>query len=348
MQFGLYAPIPMVTVGSAQSAQAVREALAPLPDNRRDAQYDLTLDILLEADQCGFDLALFAERHLGHDMAAWVMASAVAPRLQNIRALVAAHPGLWDPVMVAKLVASLDRICVKRVALNIVNGWFDEEFTMFGGTLLQGEPRYQRTQEFISIMRALWAEESLTFKGAHYSVENARLLLKPAGAALPEMFSVSRSDRGRQFIAEHCDWWFIDYPKEAETTDQVLAAIEVAIEDMNRRTRASGRKVRYALNPFCALGSDPADALKSTVEQILRYDNEPDNRKVEKRMLPATRAGCVGTPKAVLRQVKRFEEIGIELLLLKVIPTVENVRTIGREIVQASRDGSQVRTLSPA
>ena len=32
MQFGLYAPIPMATVGSPEAAQAVTEALAPLPE----------------------------------------------------------------------------------------------------------------------------------------------------------------------------------------------------------------------------------------------------------------------------------------------------------------------------
>ena len=72
MQFGLYAPIPMATVGSPEVAQATAEALAPLPEGRRDAQYDHALAVLGKADQLGFDLCLFAERHLGHDLAAWV------------------------------------------------------------------------------------------------------------------------------------------------------------------------------------------------------------------------------------------------------------------------------------
>ena len=229
MQFGLYAPIPMATVGSTEAVRAINEALGPLAEGRRDAQYDHSLELLLEADRIGFDLCLFAERHLGNDIAAWVLASAVGARFDHIRALVAVHPGLMDPVMTAKLAVSLDRICRGRMAINIVNGWFDEEFRMFGGAVLKDEARYQRAAEFIAIMRGLWTNETFSFKGQHYQVDNGRLLLKPASPVPPEIYSVSAGDRGRDFIAEHCDWWFVNYPKEATTTDDVLRGVEEGI-----------------------------------------------------------------------------------------------------------------------
>lgn len=333
MQFGLYAPIPMATVGSPEVAQAVTEALAPLPAGRLDAQFDLGLDLLLAADRAGFELCLFAERHLGNDLAAWVLASAIGSRLDRIRALVAVHPGLWDPVMVGKLAVSLDRVCRGRMALNIVNGWFDEEFRMFGGTVLQGEERYQRTVEFIEILRGLWANETFSYAGRHYRVEGGQLLLKPASPELPEIYSVSRSDRGRDFIAGHCDWWFIDYPKTAQTVDDALRGIEAAVADMNRRTERTGRKVRYALNPFVALGRNEQDALDAAIQRIFAYDPDPDTRKIESRMLPATRLGCIGSPDAVRAQIRRFEELGIELMLCKFIPTADNVRHIAEELI---------------
>jgi dimethylsulfone monooxygenase len=333
MQFGLYAPIPMATVGSPEIAQAVSEALAPLPDGRLDAQFDLSVELLLAADGAGFELCLFAERHLGNDVAAWVLASAIGSRLSRIRALVAVHPGLWDPVMVAKLAVSLDRVCRGRVALNIVNGWFDEEFRMFGGTVLQGEERYQRTSEFIEILRGLWTQESLSYVGKHYRVDRAQLLLKPASPTPPEIYSVSRSDRGRDFIAGHCDWWFIDYPKKADSVDEALRGLEDAVADMNRRTKRTGRKVRYALNPFVALGRSEQDAFEATIKRILAYDPDPDTRKIEHRMLPATKLGCIGSPESVRRQLQRFEQLGIELVLCKIIPTADNVRRLGEEII---------------
>jgi FMNH2-dependent dimethyl sulfone monooxygenase len=225
------------------------------------------------------------------------------------------------------------------MALNIVNGWFDEEFRMFGGTVLQGEERYRRTKEFIDVLRGLWAHEKFSYAGQYYKLENGQLLLKPASSAPPEIYSVSRSDRGRDFIADHCDWWFVDYPKTAQTTDEVLRGIEDSVAEMNRRTARAGRKVRYALNPFVALGGSDEEALSATIERIFAFDPDPDTRKIESRMLPATKIGCIGSPEKVLRQMRRFEELGIELVLCKMIPTVENVRRIAGEIIAPMRGG---------
>src|SRR5258708_20581257 len=107
--------------------------------------------------------------------------------------------------MLGKLAVSLDRVCKGRMAINIVNGWFDEEFRMFGGTVLQGEERYRRTAEFMEILRGLWSNEAFSYAGQHYKVEGGQLLLKPASPTPPEMYSVSGSDPGRDFTAEHCD-----------------------------------------------------------------------------------------------------------------------------------------------
>ena len=51
-------------------------------------------------------------------------------------------------------------------------------------------------------------------------------------------------------------------------------------------------------------------------------------------MVPATRAGCIGRADKVRAQIGRFADMGIELLLLKVIPTVENIERIGAEIIR--------------
>ena len=148
---------------------------------------------------------------------------------------------------------------------------------------------------------------------------------------------MSRSARGRDFIAAHCDWWFVDYPKDAETTDDVMRGIEDAIADMRSRTARVGRKVRYALNPFVALGRDQQEAFDNTIKQIFAFDPDPDTRKIESRMLPATRAGLIGAPDAVRRQLRRLESLGIELVLCKMIPDVENIRHIAGEIIAPFR-----------
>jgi FMNH2-dependent dimethyl sulfone monooxygenase len=334
MHFGLYAPIPNVALGSRQIAQSIAEALKPLQPGQRDLQFDHCADVIKAAETAGFDICLFAERHLGSDMTAWVLASGVAPRLESMRVLVAVHPGLWDPVITAKLAVSLDRMCKGRMALNIVNGWYDEEFKMFGGMMLQGEERYQRTSEFINILRGLWTQDVFSFTGQHYKVDKGRLLLKPATEAPPEIFSVSRSDRGLNFIANYCDWWFIETPANVSSNDEFLRDIEKSIKDMTRRMSSAGRKVRFAFNPFLALGESEEAAFAATLHQIEAYNPNSDPRNVEQRMLPATRAGCIGPARKVLEQLRRFSDMGVELMLCKLISTVENVELIGRDVIE--------------
>ena len=74
------------------------------------------------------------------------------------------------------------------------------------------------------------------------------------------------------------------------------------------------------------------DAFTATIERIFAFDPDPDTRKIEIRMLPATKAGCIGSTDEVLRQMRRFEDLGIELVLCRVIPTTENVQRIGEEV----------------
>jgi dimethylsulfone monooxygenase len=333
MQFGLYAPIPMVTIGSPEAARAVAESGHALPAGQCDAQFDHGVDLLMAAEKAGFDLCLFAERHLGHDLSAWVMASVIAARFETMRALVAVHPGLWHPVMVAKLSASLDRICGGRMALNIVNGMHDHEFEMFGGAVLQGEARYKRSQEFIEILQGLWVNETFSFAGEHYTVEDGQLLLKPATATPPEVFSVSKGDRGRDFVADTCDWWFVQTPKDTESQDSLMRGIEANIADMGRRCEARGRKMRYVLTPFLALGDSKESAINNVVNRILEFDSGADIGKIHVRMLPATKSGCIGPAKDVLTQLRRFEDIGVDLVLCKIIPTADNARRIGEEVI---------------
>lgn len=333
MQFGIYAPIPMVTVGSPEVAQAVTEALQPLPAGRRDAQYDHGEAMILAAEKAGFELCLYAERHLGHDLSAWVMASAIAAQCDTMRALVAVHPGLWDPALIARMTVSLDRISRGRVALNIVNGSHDDEFRMFGGTVLEGEARYRRAEEFITVLQGLWREESFSFAGDHYKIDGGKLLLRPATPTPPEIYSVSKGDRGRDFIAQYCDWWFVDQPKDVSSVDEFLRGTEASIQDMERRSKRFGRKMRYGLTPFLALGDSKEAALDDAVSSIFKFDPGADRRMVEKRMVPATRAGCVGPAKDVMATLRRYADIGAELVLCRLVSSTENMIRIGEEVI---------------
>ncbi len=338
MQFGLYAPVPHVTVGSPEILQSVAGGMSPLAPDALDPAWQLAKDVLLAADATGYDIILFAERHLGADMEAWILGSAISSLTKRIRSMIAVHPGLWTPQVIAKMSASLDRLTHGRMALNLITGWNVEEHTMYGGdTMLYNDDRYIRAEEFIEIIRGMWTQSPYSFKGQFYTVENAQLLLRPATPKPPEVFTASRSPRGLDMIAKVADWWFVDYDKEAETTEEVMASLQNAMDSVRARADKLGRHVRFAYNPFVCFGDNDEDARKRA-ESLVRVDGtDADVRKLLNRIGPAMKSGCVGNPDKVRAQVQRFHDMGIELLLFKFVPNVEETHTISEEIIRPWR-----------
>lgn len=343
MQFGIYAPVPHVTVGSKEMAASIAGAAAPLPAGVADPAWTLSRDILVEADKAGFDIILFAERHLGTDMEAWVLGSAISALTTRIRSMIAVHPGLWHPQVVAKMASTLDRLCTGRMCLNLITGWNVEEHRMYGGeTMLGNDDRYIRAEEFVEVIQGLWRETPFDFKGRFYDVDAAQLLLKPATPTPPEIFTASRSPRGLEMISKIGDWWFVDYDKDAQDTKDVMNSLQRAIDDMRERTAKTGRTVRFAFNPYVCFGPSREAAMERAMRAVTLGEGETDMRKILKRVGPATKAGCVGTPAQVRDQVEAYREMGIELLLFKFPPLVEELHAIRDEIIAPMRAGARL------
>ncbi len=73
---------------------------------------------------------------------------------QRLKVIAAVHPGLWQPGVLAKWVATADHLSNGRVAVNVVSGWFADEFRQLGEPWLEHDERYRRTAEFILALEA--------------------------------------------------------------------------------------------------------------------------------------------------------------------------------------------------
>jgi FMNH2-dependent dimethyl sulfone monooxygenase len=344
MQFGLYAPVPHVTVGSKEIAASVAGGQMPLAADQVDPAFTLAKDVLLAAEAAGFDIILFAERHLGADMEAWILGAAVASWTTTIRSMVAVHPGLWHPTLIAKMAASLDRLSTGRMAINLVTGWNVEEHRMFGGDdLPYNDDRYVRAEEFADVLRGMWRETPFSYDGRFYKVDKAQLLLKPATPQPPEIFTASRSERGLDMVAQVADWWFLDYDKGAETVRDVMDSLQTSIDRMKEKAAARGRKVRFAFNPFVTFGAWREAALARAMKLVTPDGSDADTRKLLNRIGPAIKAGCVGTPDQVRAQVLAYRDMGIELFLFKFVPTIAEVEAIRDEIIVPLRSDRPAR-----
>jgi probable F420-dependent oxidoreductase len=84
-----------------------------------------------------------------------------------------------NPLVLAKEVASLDRLSGGRVELGIGVGWMREEFDALG---VPFERRGARTDEYVDVMRRLWTEPSTAYSGEFTEFADLNSYPKPAAA----------------------------------------------------------------------------------------------------------------------------------------------------------------------
>ena len=110
-----------------------------------------------------------------------------------------------NPLILAKTVASLDRLAKGRFALGVGIGWSAEEFRALG---IPFERRAQRTREYVEVMRKLWSPGVASHKGDLLHFADAGSLPKPAqGARVPVIFG-GESDAALRRVAEYGDGWY--------------------------------------------------------------------------------------------------------------------------------------------
>jgi probable F420-dependent oxidoreductase len=135
-----------------------------------------------------------------------------------------------NPLVLAKVAASLDFLSNGRFALGIGIGWLEEEFKAIG---VPWARRTQRTREYVEAMRVLWSEESSSYKGEFVDFENARSFPKPArGGKLPILVG-GQTDPALKRAAEYGDGW-CGFNLTPEETAQKIARLRELM-------KASGR-----------------------------------------------------------------------------------------------------------
>jgi len=348
MQFGIWTPLPHTIRPEPRmdAAVAVIKQEAGLA-GRDDGTFAFACDVVRRADELGFDVTLIAERFLGPDLSAWVLASALAMVTKRIELMVAVHPGMVTPQVVAKMGASLDRISGGRCALNIVNGWWMEEFELFSnGSWIGDAERYPRMGEYIEVIKGLWTDSDFNFDGAYYRAHvraaltgadgkvvvpsAGEIVARPSRRPYPPIYAASRSPDGKAVIARHCDVWFGEYKPGHRNFEANIARMAEDFRAMDGLAAQYGRRLRYAINPqvICCDSQAEAERLADEAER----DAGPRDR-----MVNALGAGLVGTPQTIAERLRRYEAIGLDCVMLRFTPMLEGVETLGSKVIPLLR-----------
>ncbi len=136
-----------------------------------------------------------------------------------------------NPVVLAKVIASLDKLSRGRFALGVGIGWQAEEFAAIG---VPFEKRAQRTREYIDAMRKLWSDGVASHHGEFVNFDNAGSFPKPPqGAKLPIIFG-GESNPALRRVADYGTGWFGFNLDPAEAKERV-AKLEQLLEERGRK-----------------------------------------------------------------------------------------------------------------
>ena len=119
------------------------------------------------------------------------------------------HAPLIPPLIAAKEFVTADHIGEGRFGLNLVCGWNEGEFEMFGATLRDHETRYEYAQEWLEIIKLAWSpREDFDFDGRFIKLSGARAKPKPHGGTRPLIMNAGASPTGQAFAIRNCDALF--------------------------------------------------------------------------------------------------------------------------------------------
>ncbi|SDD58568.1 dimethylsulfone monooxygenase SfnG [Nocardioides lianchengensis] len=331
-------------------------------EQRTDWGYDYNKQLAQLAEVNGFEYALSQVRYIASYGAAYQHEStsislAIALATERLKVIAAVHPGLWQPGVLAKLVASADVMTGGRMAVNVVSGWFKDEFTKLGEPWLEHGERYRRSEEFIRYLREIWTSEQAEYSGDFYRLHDFDLKPKPVaaeGRPHPEIFMGGNSTDARGMGGRVADWYFMNGNTPEGISEQVSDVGEVA--------QVHGRSVRFGVNGFVVARDTEAEARDVLREIIDKADREAVEGfgSAVKQAGQATgdkkgmwqdsefadlvqyndgfRTGLVGTPEQIAERMLEYKRRGVHLILCGFLHYLEDVEYFGTHVLPIVRE----------
>jgi alkanesulfonate monooxygenase len=313
---------------------------------RPDLDVDYTRRFVRALDDGGFDYTLVAYGSPSAD--SLQVAQFVVSNSERIKPMLAHRPGFVFPTLAAKALATIDQIGRGRLGVHIISGGTDAEQRREGDYLNKAQ-RYERSDEFIQILRKVWYDDGpISFDGTYYKFEDFRSNIRPYQDQIPVSVGGSSPDAyrvgGRQGdifglwgepLAEtaqqiasvnayadaagrpHPRIWVSFRPIVAET-DELAWAKAREILAATQRSEASGAGDAYRRRPR---GAAPENVGSQRLLAVAER-GELHDRALWTPLVTATGAGgsttaLVGSYETVAAALLDYVDIGCELLSIR-------------------------------
>lgn len=212
--------------------------------------YAETLEFITWTESIGFEGAWVPEHHGagdGYVPSPLVVLGAIAARTRTIKlgSAIALAP-LYHPVRFAEECAVLDILSNGRLEMAVAVGYRRSEADAYG---VDFSARGRRTDEFLEIVRRLWAGESFSYEGRHFKLKNASIAPTPIRGRIP-LYLGGFTDKALERTAKYGDGYF----GNQEVCDLYLEKLRACGKDpASARIRIQGLFVLVASDPERAM-----------------------------------------------------------------------------------------------
>ena len=140
---------------------------------------------------------------------------------------------LHNPVDLAETVATMDAICDGRFIFGVGLGYRDEEFEAFG--VKRGE-RVGRLREGLEVIRRLWLDDEVEFRGKYYTVPKSTPVTRPIQKPHPPIWVAANNDVAIRRAARWGYPWLVNPHATMATIARQTAVYRAELEGAGKPT----------------------------------------------------------------------------------------------------------------
>jgi dimethylsulfone monooxygenase len=226
---------------------------------RWSASWEDCLALARMGDEAGIDFMLPIGRWKGYggdtDMHGETLetitwATGLLAHTERITVFGTVHAPLFHPIIAAKQCVTADQVGEGRFGLNIVAGWNEDEFEMFGVQQREHDTRYGYAQDWIDAIKMAWGpNEDFDFDGGFIKLKKVRAKPKPYGGTRPLIMNAGSSGPGQAFAMRNCDAYFT---ATSESRQGGVEAIKKMVAGVKSDAAALGREIEvFTVGQVC-------------------------------------------------------------------------------------------------
>ncbi|MFM9034653.1 MAG: TIGR03560 family F420-dependent LLM class oxidoreductase [Mycobacterium sp.] len=208
------------------------------------------------ADELGFDAVWNYDHFYGlvddatPTLEGWTTLAAMAVVIRRARVgCMVTGVTYRNPAILAKMAVTVDHITGGRMDFGIGAGWHESEHRGFGIEFPGPGERVAMLDEALTVIRRLWAEESVSFAGRFFTLTEALCEPKPVQRPHPPIVIGGSKPKMMRVIARHADEWNMPNHEGPGAWSEANGRLDAACAEIARDPAQIRRSVQLFLHP---------------------------------------------------------------------------------------------------